>query len=483
MILKELLGSFPIVKSEGTLELDIKGISHDSRKIRNDFMFIARKGFNNDGHEFIPEAIEKGARVIVLERDVNLTPGITYIWVDDMMDFMGSIASRFYDYPQDKIFIIGVTGTNGKTSTTYFIKSIIEMSGKSCGIIGTTGVYVDNEFIQIDNTTPEPLELIEILSKLVQLGVKYCVMEVSSHALSLGRVKSLSFDIGIFTNLSKDHLDFHYTMENYFLSKLKLFYITKKYNIINIDDYYGMKILQKTSIDKKYLTYGFDKNADIYCSLKSYSITGTKFELYFKNENKEICLNVPGEFSVYNALAAISCGIALNIDLDIIKKGIEKVNGIKGRFEIVPINKDFTIIVDFAHTSDGIAKVLESINKISADRKIVVFGAGGDRDRTKRPEMGEVVGNLADYAIITSDNPRYEDPVAIIDDILIGVRRTKADYEVIIDRKKAIEHAIDIAKPNDIILVLGKGHENYVILENKKYPFDERQIILDYIKD
>lgn len=307
-----------------------------------------------------------------------------------------------------------------------------------------------------------------------------CVMEVSSHALALKRVDYLDFDLGIFTNLTKDHLDYHKTMEEYFNSKLQLFNKTNKYNIINIDDKYGKRIKNKSPIET--ISYGIENIADIFATDITYFIDRVNFLLNYKNESVEINLNVPGRFSIYNALAAASCGIALNIELDIIKKGLESIQGIEGRFEILPINKDFTVIIDFAHTADGLENVLTILDQFTVGRKIVVFGAGGDRDRSKRPEMGQAVGTHGDLAILTSDNPRTEDPYLIMEDVLRGIKKTNIDYRIIVDRKEAIEFALSIAKSKDIILLAGKGHERFILKNNKKYPFDERKIVFDYLE-
>ena len=480
MNLKCLLNDYKIVKSIGNLDLDILGIEHDSRNVQKGFLFIATKGFNDDGHKHIKEAIEKGALAIILSEDISIESGASFIWVEDSYDAIGYLATKFYNNPQSKLNLIGITGTNGKTSTSYFIRSILEEAGIKTGIIGTTGALMDEKILDLNNTTPEPLELIRSLNQMVENNMSACVMEVSSHALALKRVEYIDFDLGIFTNLTKDHLDYHNTMEEYFNSKLKLFYKTYKYNIINIDDKYGERIKNISPIAS--ISYGIENISDIFATDITYFIDKVNFLLNYKNESTEINLNVPGRFSIYNALAAASCAIALNIKLDIIKKGLESIQGIEGRFEILPIDKDFTVIIDFAHTADGLENVLTILDQFTEGRKIVVFGAGGDRDRSKRPEMGEAVGRHGDLAIITSDNPRTEDPNTIIEDLLKGIKKTNIDYKTIVDRKEAIEYALSIGQAKDIILLAGKGHERYILKNNKKYPFDERKIVLDYLK-
>lgn len=480
MNLRDLLGNYKILKTIGSIDIDILGIEHDSRLIQKKFLFIAKKGFKDDGHKHIQEAIDKGALAIVLSEDIYIQSEASFIWVEDSYDVIGYLATKFYNSPQSKLKLIGITGTNGKTSTSYFLRNILEDSGLKTGIIGTTGALMNEKTLDLNNTTPEPLELIRSLNHMVDNNMSACVMEVSSHALALKRVDYLDFDLGIFTNLTKDHLDYHKTMEEYFNSKLQLFNKTNKYNIINIDDKYGKRIKNKSPIET--ISYGIENIADIFATDITYFIDRVNFLLNYKNESVEINLNVPGRFSIYNALAAASCGIALNIELDIIKKGLESIQGIEGRFEILPINKDFTVIIDFAHTADGLENVLTILDQFTVGRKIVVFGAGGDRDRSKRPEMGQAVGTHGDLAILTSDNPRTEDPYLIMEDVLRGIKKTNIDYRIIVDRKEAIEFALSIAKSKDIILLAGKGHERFILKNNKKYPFDERKIVFDYLE-
>lgn len=483
MILEKLIANYPTIEVVGNLDIDITGINHDSRKISKNNIFVAKKGSNYDGHKYINEAIENGANSIIIEDECLIDNRATFIKVKDASDALGFICTNFYNNPWEKLYMIGITGTNGKTSTTYFIKGILDANNIKVGVIGTTGIIIDDDLIKLDNTTPDPLVLQYNLDKMVSSNIKSCVMEVSSHALELKRVDYMDFDIGIFTNLTKDHLDFHINMQNYFRSKMKLFYKTTKYNIINIDDNYGREIIKEIGSRINLLTYGIDNVADVYATNIKYSIDKVNFTLNHKEQNIDIRLNIPGRFSVYNALAAASCGIAMNISIGVIKFGLENVVGVKGRFEIVPINKEFTVIIDFAHTADGLEKVLSVIDQFAEGRKIVVFGAGGNRDKTKRPDMGETVGNHADIAIVTSDNPRFEEPIKIIDDIIVGIKKTDILYKVIVDRKEAIEYALSIAEPKDLILLAGKGHEKFTIIGDNLYPFDERQITLNYFKN
>lgn len=482
MNLRDLIGDYPTVDCKGNLDINISGLSNDSREIKKGNIFLAEKGYTVNGHNFIDEAIENGATCIIHQENCNKKEGITYILVKDTVDALAYLSNIYYDKPWSKLEMVGITGTNGKTSVTHFIRKILETNGKSAGIIGTLGLIMDKNKVLLKNTTPDIMVILESINKMIDKNIDACIMEVSSHSLALNRVKGIEFDIGIFTNLSKDHLDYHESMENYFQSKLLLFKNTIKCNIINIDDFYGREILRILP-DKPYLTYGIEENGDIVAREIIYNIDGVSFNLEYKNEIIPIKINIPGRFSVYNALASIACGIALNIPLSTIKNALAKVDTIKGRFEVLPIDKEYSVIVDFAHTPDGLYNVLSVINEFSKGKIIVVFGAGGNRDKSKRSIMGEVVGKLSDYAIVTSDNPRNEKPQAIIDDILVGVKKTDVEYKSIVNRKDAIKYAIDIALDNDIILLAGKGHEEVMIIGDKIIKFNEREIVNQLIKE
>lgn len=480
--LEEIVKNYSFNLIKGDLTIEITGIENDSRKIQKGNLFIAEKGFTVDGHNYIDKAIENGALAVVVEKEIDVKEDITVIKVEDTIDAMAKFSGVFHNEPWNNINMIGITGTNGKTSTTYFIKSILNEGNIKVGIIGTIGAIVGDKQLALENTTPNALVIHDLLSKMANIETDTCIMEVSSHSLELKRVNYMDFQVGIFTNLTKDHLDYHETMEKYFNSKLKLFYKTSKYNIINIDDDYGMKIVKIVKKRIPLLTYGIRNKADIFATDIKFSLSKVSFKLNTPKGCTQVLLNIPGEFSVYNALAAASCAYAYDIDLDTIKKGLEAVEGVKGRFEVVPTNTDYTVIIDFAHTADGLEKVLTVIDQFAEGRKIVVFGAGGNRDRTKRPEMGETVGRHADIFIVTSDNPRFEDPETIIEDILVGTKKASGEYVKIVDRLEAIKYALDNARPKDIILLAGKGHEAYTIINGKTIPFDERQIVLDHLK-
>lgn len=483
MNLEDIIDNFKINKISGKNNIDIKDIKNDSRLVEKGDMFIAEKGYTVDGHEYIESAISNGAIAVVTEKGILDYDDITWIEVENSVDAMAKFSSNFYQRPWEHMKMIGITGTNGKTSTTYFLKSIFDQIFKKTGIIGTNGALIGDKHININNTTPNSLTIHRILDNMHKEYVDTCIMEVSSHALELERVKYMKFDIALFTNISKDHLDYHGTMENYYKAKAKLFEKVKKYNILNIDDYYGKRLFNEIHSDIPLITYGIIEKADISASNIEHGLSFIKFKLNIKEDSIDIKLNTPGEFSVYNALAAASIAHVSNVKLDDIKSGLETLGGVRGRFEVVPIDKDYTVIIDFAHTADGLEKVLKVIDEFAKARKIVLFGAGGDRDRTKRPEMGETVGKHADLSIVTSDNPRNEDPEKIIDDVLEGTKLSGGEYVKIIDRKEAIIYALENAKKDDIILLAGKGHELYTMIKGEKIPFDERQIVMDYLKN
>lgn len=485
MILEKLIGNIQHEVLRGNTGINILGIENDSRKIKKGYMFVAIKGFSVDGHEYISQAIDRGATCIMLEKDMEIEDDkVTVIKVKDTLDALAYISSVFYGEPSKKLDLIGVTGTNGKTSVTYMVKRIFEENRRKTSVIGTLGSIINDEIIDNKNTTPESLTLQRLLGKIVNEKIEFCVMEVSSHALDLKRVEYIDYQVGIFTNLTEDHLDYHITMENYYRSKLKLFNITKKYNIINVDDPYGKRMINEITNNVPIITYGLDEKSDVTAKDIIYSSNGVQFVLDTFKGSIPIQMKLLGRFNVYNALAAISCGIAYDVELNVIKKAIESMDGIKGRFELVPLeNRDFSVIIDYAHTPDGLEKVLTTIKQFAPGRVVVVFGAGGNRDREKRPIMGEIVSNLADMCIVTSDNPRFEDPDRIIEDILIGVKRGKAKYIAITDRKEAIVYALKNAKPKDTILLAGKGHETYTIIKDKVISFDEKQIVLDILQN
>lgn len=456
-------------------EIFSKNMEYDSRKIVEGDIFVALEGNVVDGHDYIDKAIELGAKVIIVSKKVPMKKHINYFLVENLRKNLPFIASNFYDFPQDKLKIIGVTGTNGKTTTTYMLETIL--GNENIARIGTVEYKIGEEIIVASNTTPESLDLVKFCKKAVDKKIKYLIMEVSSHGLSIGRVDMLKFDVGIFTNLTPEHLDYHKTMENYYLAKRKMFDLLKNKNnsVINEDDDYGKKYLQYT----KGMSYGL-KNSSITGNIKNISRHGQDVIINILGSEYNVTLNILGRYNLYNLLGAVGCAKLLGLsDNEIIKK-ISKIKGAPGRFENVNTNSNFTAIVDYAHTGDALENILKSINEFKINRVITVFGCGGDRDKTKRPIMGRIAEKNSDIIIVTSDNPRTENPEEIVKDIVVGLKEENHIIEV--DREKAIFKAIELAKKDDIILVAGKGHENYQVLGRKKIHFDDREKIIEGIE-
>lgn len=441
-------------------------------------MFICIKGNKSDGCEFAKQAIKKGAVAVVSHKMLELT--VPVIESADINKTAAVLAKRFY-FPKEKNFkLIGVTGTNGKTTVTHLINDILENCGKCVGLIGTNGIFIQGERRNLYTstpTTPNALELWQMFSVMERSGAEYVVMEVSSHALSLERVFGCEFDVGVFTNLSRDHLDFHKNMEEYRKAKEKLFEISK-FGVINIDDAAGTKIYSSAKIPK--MSVGFN-DADLTLLALSMNESFSEFDLEYKDESERVELKLPGKFNVYNALSAAGACIASGLTLTDAAKGLNKAKPVKGRMENVPINRDFCVIIDYAHSPDGLEKLIHTVKGFAKGRVITLFGCGGDRDKTKRPVMGEIAGRYSDYTVITSDNPRCENPFSIIGDIFEGIKKTKGEFCIVPDRKMAIAHALSIAKKGDVILLAGKGQENYQIIGEDKVHFDEREIVEEII--
>ena len=485
MILKKLLESLDYELVSGNLNVDVEKVVCDSNAVIQKSAFIAIPGYKVDGHNYISTAISKGAKVIILEQEPKkIFNEITYIKIPNTRMGLSQIANNFYKNPSSKLKVIGITGTNGKTSTSMMAQNILECSGKKVGIIGTIGSFIDDEKRELKNTTPESIELQEILSVMVEKNMEYAIMEVSSHALQLNRVTGIEFSHGVFTNLTQDHLDFHVTMEKYFQQKQKLFYMTSGYNIINIDDSYG-RILSRTlqANNKKVVTYGLGKSADLHAVDMVYSMDGVDFTLRFRDLRQRIHCPIPGNFTLYNVLAAIAIAICEEVPLKTIAKALKNMPTVPGRIERIRVDTPYQVIIDFAHSPDGLQNIICSLKETVEGRLITLFGCGGDRDKTKRPIMGKIAGDLSDYCIVTSDNPRSEDPDKIIEDILDGVKETQCPYIAITDRREAIKFALTMAKEKDIILLAGKGHETYQILKDRVIEFNEKNIVKELLEE
>lgn len=482
MILKSLLKCLDYEVIKGNEESKVQNIRYDNRKIEQGDAFVCVKGFKADGHSFIGDAIKKGANVLIVQEDVSVQEDITIIKVRDTRKALAIMSSNYFGNPKDKLKIIGITGTNGKTTSAFIIKSILEKAGFMTGLIGTIANYIGNKKVDAVRTTPESYELHELFKNMVDAGVEYCVMEVSSHSLELDRIYGIQFEEGIFTNLTRDHLDFHKTFENYYNAKFKLFE-RSNHSIINLDDPYGANIvkdIEEREVKTKVSTFSIEKESDFKAfEIKSHS-NGSEFKVNLENV-EEFSINIPGEYNIYNSLGCIICAHNLNIPMDKIKEGLSDVV-IPGRCELVAKEKNlpYSIIIDYAHTPDGLENILSTVKAFTKNRMISVFGCGGDRDKVKRPQMGKIGCELSDIAIITSDNPRSEEPMDIINDIVKPLNYDNFVIEV--NRKEAIRKAMNMALEGDVIVIAGKGHETYQILKNETIHFDEREVVYDILE-
>lgn len=478
MLLQYLIENLTTNEVIGSTNIEIGKIEYDSKKINEKDVFVAIKGYSQDGNDYIIEAIDNGAIALIIENDVDLsnysTENMTIIKVDNSRIALAKMAETYFDYPAKKLKIIGITGTKGKTTTAYMIRDIMNASGKKTGMIGTIYNTYGNVQIESTRTSPESLDLQKILKDMVDADMEYVVMEVSSHALALDRVYGIHFAVGVFTNLSEDHLDFHKTMDNYLQAKKKLFDISDL-AIINGDDIYAPKLIKM--INCKHATFGLDNAVNLTATDLRINADYVEFKMYVNKMLETIHVNIPGKYTIYNSLAAIAVCSLFNCQMDAILLALANVK-VPGRSEIVPIQKTFTVMIDYAHTPSSLEAILTAVKKHAKGRVICVFGCGGNRDEKKRSMMGEISGRLADFTVITTDNPRNEPAKKIIADIEEGMKKTRGLYKSIENRKEAIKFAMRIAWKNDIIILAGKGHETYQELRNnKKIHFDEREVV------
>ncbi|TZE81947.1 UDP-N-acetylmuramoyl-L-alanyl-D-glutamate--2,6-diaminopimelate ligase [Calorimonas adulescens] len=481
MLLSKMLDGLQYVGINNFRDMEIKRVMYDSRKVEDGDIFVCIKGFNTDGHMYIGQAIKKGAKAVVIDGNHEIRrEDVPVIIVEDTRNALAYLSSKIYGFPSGNFCLIGVTGTNGKTTVTFLIKNILDYLGKKTGLIGTIKNIVGDEEIASEHTTPEAADLQKLFHDMTLKGIDYCVMEVSSHSLELKRVDYTDFNVGVLTNITQDHLDFHITMDNYVNAKAKLFERSSDYCILNADDKYIETIKSKCNHKAHICTYGIE-NGDIRVKINSLKIGQTNFDILIKGKRYNVNYRVPGRFSVYNAMAAFSTLYCLGFSPEDIVEGMENFNGVPGRFEVLNLPVGFKVVIDYAHTPDGLMNILNSINECEHSRIITVFGCGGNRDKTKRPLMGKIACELSDLVIITSDNPRNEDPMKIIDDIEAGILNKYNNYFKIENRKEAIKLALDMAKDNDIVLLAGKGHETYQILGDRTVPFDERLVVKDIL--
>ncbi len=464
MKLKELLKDIEYI---GNADIEIASIECDSRNVKEGSVFVCIKGYETDGHIYAKDCENKGASVIIVEDDVDVSCPV--IKVKNTRQTLAVICSRFHGEPSKEFKLVGITGTNGKTTTTYLIKTILESVGKKVGLIGTNQNLIGDKVIPTERTTPDAFTLQKIFRQMADAKCDVVVMEVSSHALYLDRVFDCDFDVGVFTNITQDHLDFHKTMENYLMAKAKLFTMCKN-GVVNHDDIKSEYILSNATCP--IMTYGIDEEADI----KAEDINMTAKGVEFNAMGMNFTLAIPGKFSVYNALSAIGTCKALGLNNEEISKGLAMAKGVRGRAQVVDLGYDFTVIIDYAHTPDGIENILSTVRGFAKGRVVILFGCGGDRDNKKRPIMGEAASRLADFCVVTSDNPRTEEPSEIIKQILVGV---KGEHIVIENRREAIEYAVRNAKKDDVIVLAGKGHETYQTIGKTNIHFDEEEILYE----
>lgn len=475
MKLKELLQNIPVTASAVDLETEIREVRYDSRAVQPGDLFVAVRGFATDGHEYIGMALQKGAVAVVCEQAGK---GIPAVIVPDARAALADIACNRFGNPSRRLTMIGVTGTNGKTTTTMLIQQILKQQGYKVGLIGTNQNLIGEEVVPTERTTPESYELQALFARMADAGCTHCVMEVSSHSLVLDRVRGVHFQVGAFTNLTQDHLDFHKTMEAYRQAKAKLFTMCDR-GVINLDDSVADKMLADATCPC--MTFSTKQDAaDLSAKNIVLGAAGVEFVAAEKGGIARVSLGIPGHFSVENALAAMAVCLTLGISIEDCAAALRVAHGVKGRAEVVPTDTDYTVLIDYAHAPDGVQNILRTVRGFAKGRVIALFGCGGDRDRTKRPIMGRMAAELADYCIVTSDNPRTEQPEAILQDILQGMKDAKVPVDVICDRREAIHHALDLAQTGDVIVLMGKGHETYQEINHVKYPMDEREIVAEY---
>ena len=470
----------------GTLAREVAGICYDSRQVAPGSLFCAIQGNKVDGHAFIEQAIERGATAVVSQKP-HLTTRATHVQVKDSRDALARLAATFYNDPSARLQLVGVTGTNGKTTSTFLIKHLLERAGQHTGLIGTVSYQIGERVLPAQRTTPESVDLQQLFSQALEAGCVNLAMEVSSIALALNRVDEIRFRAAVFTNLTQDHLDFHRGMKEYFQAKEKLFEKISDESpksgigIINVDDPYGQQLVARFSDRLNVVTYGMGARADFRASNYRIESTGTSYQLDVKGKSYLVRVPLIGRFNIYNSLAAVATAAALGIDIRSSVLALARAPQIPGRLEAVPAKRQFQVFVDYAHTDDALLNVIKTCRDLNPARLIVVFGCGGDRDRAKRPLMAAVADQFADYSIVTSDNPRKEDPEAIIRDVVAGFKGR--NFETVVDRREAINRAITLARPRDIVLIAGKGHEKYQEFRDHTVPFDDIEVALRALED
>ena len=480
MKLKELLRGLGVLELHADEALDITGVQYDSRQVSPGDLFVAISGFQTDGHKYIPKAMENGAACVVCEKKPETD--IPYVLVPDARVALAALGANWFGHPADDLCVIGITGTNGKTTSTYLLKHVLEKTlGAKVGLIGTIQNMIGDEILHTERTTPESFELQKLFADMRDAGCTHVIMEVSSHALVLHRSDQIRFGAAVFTNLTEDHLDFHKTMDAYCDAKAMLFRRCET-GAVNVDDAYAKRIMEQA--DCRLLTYSAQgKPAALKAEHIGLFSDRVEFDAVYQNERVPVTLGIPGIFSVYNALGVIAAALALDIPLAAIADALRTAQSVKGRVEVVPTpGKDYTVLIDYSHTPDSLENILRAVRGFCTGRIIAVFGCGGDRDPFKRPVMGKIAAELSDLAIVTSDNPRTEDPYKILRQILAGMQDTETPYEVIESRVSAIGRAMELAQKDDVIVLCGKGHETYQEIGHEKHHLDEREVVASYLE-
>ena len=478
MKLKDILQGLEILSATAEMDMEIPAVSYDSRQTRTGDLFVAMTGFAVDGHTFIPKAVENGAAVVLCEKQPEID--VPYVRVKNTRRALAVVGANFFGHPADSMTMVAVTGTNGKTTTTYLLKAILEQARQAkVGLIGTNQNMIGGEIIPTERTTPESFELQSLFARMRDAGCTHVVMEVSSHALALDRVYGVTYKAGVFTNLTQDHLDFHNTMEEYCDAKAILFRRCEE-GVCNADDPWTERLLREATCNR--LTYGLQSGADLRAENVELGADHIAFTAVHNDQRVPVRVHIPGNFMVYNTLDVLGAAMMLGISLEESAEILKTVSGVKGRVEVIPTpGKDYTVLADYAHSPDGMENVLKSVKGFAKGRTVALFGCGGDRDKTKRPKMGAVAAQWADFVVVTTDNPRTEVPADIIADILPGLEGTAAPYVVVEDRVEAIHYCMDHALPGDVIVLCGKGHETYQEINHVKYHMDEREIVAEYL--
>jgi UDP-N-acetylmuramoyl-L-alanyl-D-glutamate--2,6-diaminopimelate ligase len=479
--LRELQALLPGSVLTGDGETAVTDVTHDSRRVAPGSLFVAIRGLATDGNTFVEAARKKGAPAVVSEAEAQ--SGGPWLQVKDAREALAVVSAAVLGHPAEGLQLVGVTGTNGKTTTTYLIDAILRAAGRPSGLLGTVQYRIGNRLMEAVRTTPEASDLQHLFREMAEAGCRYAVLEVSSHSLVLKRVHGCEFQVAVFTNLTRDHLDFHGDMESYFAAKRVLFDALLRedgHAVVNIDDPHGAELAR--GVPGRVLTYALENEADLSASAVELSLRGTRFQARTRAGTFDVQTPLFGRFNVQNVLAALGAGLALGVSPEEALRGIASLAGVPGRLERVDAGQDFAVVVDYAHTDDALKNLLEALRELGPRRLITVFGCGGDRDNTKRPLMGTVASRLSDFVIVTSDNPRSEPPEAILEQVRRGIPKSREDQtELVVDRREAIARALELARPGDVVAIAGKGHENYQVLRDRTVPFDDRQVARDLL--